>query len=231
MFPVADGDQNIARLENGVGRGIENHSAVFLFYRHLMKRSFLALWVLANATAASVAVGLVWGTAHSGAIGKGVQSILLFFVVPGVFAGATQWLVMRGRMPHANWLVFASAFGWGLGIVLLILIVATMVATGAEESGTTTLLMSIAPGLVSGTVQWLLLRRQVAGSGWWILATTIAFSAQILFFFVVRQGEDLSFAVSVAGGFLSGAGYGLFTGVAIVRVLTNRCPEEAKDSP
>jgi hypothetical protein len=196
-----------------------------------MKRSFLALWVLANAFAAAVAVGLVWGTAHSGAIGKGVESILLFFVVPGVLAGVTQWVAMRGRVPHANWLVFASAFGWGLGIVLLIIIVATMVATDAEESGLTTLLMSVAPGLVSGTMQWLLLRRQVTGSGWWVLTTTIAFSVQILFFFVVRRGEDLSFGVSVAGGFFSGAGYGLFTGVAIVRLLTYRCSGKAKDFP
>ena len=147
--------------------------------------------------------------------------------VVGLVLGVLQWLVLRRQVARAGWWVLASTvggvlgvgFGFGLGFVLMLGVgVGIVVVLGGVL------------GLVLGVLQWLVLRRQVARAGWWVLASTVGgvgLVGRLVGGFVasavgVFEGVFGVGIVVVLGGIVGGAVYGAITGLALVWLLRQR---------
>jgi len=76
-------------------------------------------------------------------------------------------------------------------------------------------------GIVSGILQWLILRRKVAHAGWWLVASCIGSLIGFLDFrFVVALGEAGKWTQTILTfGLVFGAGYGAITGAMLIWLL------------
>ena len=87
-------------------------------------------------------------------------------VISGVAIAALQWAVLYKRIQKAwRWAIFSS-LGWIAGYVLLIIFF----------SSTMELLKGPILGGVVGVVQWYLLRKELAWTGWWIIISIVAWT-------------------------------------------------------
>jgi hypothetical protein len=93
-------------------------------------------------------------------------------VTIGLALGILQWFLLKSRIDDAWWWIVASAFGWALGSVLLILLV--------PESFD--IFAGLIIGLTLGTFQWIVLSRFVRWSGWWIIVNIIAWTTGMALF-------------------------------------------------
>ena len=79
--------------------------------------------------------------------------------------------------------------------------------------------------ILLGVLQWLVLRQEVAGAGWWIVAPTLGLllAIPVVGFVTWATGAPVD---STVGGLLRwhafGAAYGLSTGTALVWLLRHR---------
>jgi hypothetical protein len=71
-------------------------------------------------------------------------------------------------------------------------------------------------GSVPGTLQWLLLRRQVSGSGWLVLASCLGMVGCGITFMSLTRGADVNV---ILGGAAGGAVYGAATGIVLNWIL------------
>jgi hypothetical protein len=128
----------------------------------------------------------------------------------GLCAGG--WLgadrVLRERMRVGGWWIAASVIGCAIyGGVFNIVLKTTSQTEGAAVIGASI-------GILLGLAQWLVLRSQVARSGWWILSSGVGWcagwiSSQFAF-------EELGFLwAAMTPGLVSGA----ITGISLVWML------------
>lgn len=101
-------------------------------------------------------------------------------LIEGLLLGLFQWVALRRRIRRALAWVPATSLGFGLGLVafwaLFVVITGDQLPKGnpmewAFEVG---LLRSGLIGLVTGLTQWLVLRRQFRGHGWWVPMMVLA---------------------------------------------------------
>jgi hypothetical protein len=112
-------------------------------------------------------LGFIAGGALAIAVVDRVDSLgtaLIGGVLAGAVIGAGQWLVLRGRLPHAAWWIAATAAGQALGLAAG----AALVGYGTEPRELA--IQGAVTGLAIGALQALVLRRHVAGWFWWALA-------------------------------------------------------------
>jgi hypothetical protein len=103
------------------------------------------------------------------ALATGVTSTIF-----GVLIGTAQWLTLRRKF-GAGWWIPATCLGWALGGVIGGVqsgVLGGRVSTIGPDVGWLITIVVGVPlglliGLLPGTFQWLLVRRQVAGAGWW----------------------------------------------------------------
>ena len=122
------------------------------------------------------------------------------------------------------WWVLASVVGWGVGGVVL------GPVFGVVEPAFGLLVASAAVGAIGGAalgaLQWLVLRRQLARSGWWIAVSTIGWAIGpviVLFGGVIGALDAVLIVLLVAllwgiGGLVGGA----TTGAVLVWLLRQR---------
>ena len=132
-------------------------------------------------------------------------------VTAGALAGATQSVVLLHRIPRAWRWILATAAGW-LGGMALVLIAA---GTG--------LFAGLLIGIITGTAQWLLLRREVHWAGWWIVISALAWATSLS---LAPSPESVLLPRVV----LSGVMPSLITGIALELLLRNRKPAEVPAS-
>lgn len=130
-------------------------------------------WVVASG--AGGALGLAGGFAIGFAIGgatSGIVSQSVFGAVVGASVGALQWLVLRRQVSRAGWWILATALGIGVGFALIRAATPAVsrVLGGGPIYG---LANGVLVGILVGTLQWLVLRRQVSRAGWWVLASAV----------------------------------------------------------
>jgi len=177
-------------------------------------------WMWATAVVPSVV--LAAGVALSGGSSGDAftATFFLFFIYPLALASLVigQWLVLRRKISRAGWWLLASPVGLvvtGLGVVGgMILIFSVRGPSGVEEAMGDVVGLGVF-GAVTGTslgiAQWLVLRRQVARAGWWVLVNTVYFTV----YFAVGR------AVGKAVADLDGSGaLGIFVGVAVYGAIT-----------
>ena len=157
------------------------------------------------------------------------------YALMGVMIGVLQWLVLRRQVPGAGRWVWATIGGFALGGTVGMAATFTVVglfdlyfSLGEPLSSFLFAAVLFAPiGPVVGIAQWwLVLRRQIEGAGWWVLACTVAlalFGAAFGAFIAIEIGNVYvgAYVVSAVGGLLAGA----ITGVTLVWLLRQRVPE------
>jgi hypothetical protein len=127
----------------------------------------------------------------------------------------------------------ATALGAGLGHG----VIAALVGVGIEmeSGGLPPVLVGGFDGAVTGVFQWLVLRRRVGRAGWWIVASSIGWSAGVVAVAATPDlGELFSGALAtVASLFLpamvGGALYGAITGLALAWLFGSSVPEAGTD--
>ncbi len=164
-------------------------------------------WVLAST------VGWAVGGPVGVAVGSSGDIIVAGYVgvaVGGIVAGELQWLVLRRQVAGAGWWVLASTVA--AAVVGVVVFGVGVVSADVGWVGGAGLF-----GTVVGVLQWLVLRRQVARAGWWVLASTVGW---------VVGGP--------VGGFVGwaalGAVYGAITGSVLVWLLRQRLPDSDQPS-
>ena len=191
----------------------------------------LSWWVL------TTAAGFAVGGPMEAVLGRSSGMMVVVYVsAGGTAAAALQWLALRRHIAHADWwvatgiaggavagmigLVVGIGVGIGTGVVEGLAAgraegVATGisegaragVAAGADIAGVATAILF---GAAVGVVQWLVLQRQIAGSGWWILACSVGW---------VVSGLSAGITDSAAGWAVLGIVYGVITGCVLVWLL------------
>jgi hypothetical protein len=143
----------------------------------------------------------VGATAIGWLLGGLVLPELALFSI-GLVTGILQWVVLRQRLRQAGWWILASTVGWtaSWGIVL------ALVPQGIG------ILTEPLVGAAMGTLQWLVLRRQLRQAGWWIVISILAWTVAL---------------TGLAGQVLVGAVVGAVTGIALELLL--RYPGLMKD--
>lgn len=122
----------------------------------------------------------------------------------GLGVGAAQWVLLRSRLDKSYWWVLASLAGWAVGHTAVL---SLMPAAFREWAG-------LPIGFSLGTAQWIVLRKLVPRSGWWIPISALGW---------------LLAMTGVLGGSLVGAVAGAVTGVAAALLLEIRPQTEAED--
>jgi hypothetical protein len=136
--------------------------------------------------------------------------------VMGATGGYFQWVVLRERIAGTGLWGLASALGFGSAMGVLI-----VAGPGENDAMAGVVIVGSAFGVVSGILQWLILRWKVARAGWWLVAN-------ILGSLVGAIAVPIAGAISETGnwglavmtfGLLFGAGNGAITGAALVWLL------------
>jgi hypothetical protein len=148
--------------------------------------------------------------------------LALIVVILGLAGGFMQWLVLRRRIAGTGWWVPASTLGFPAALVI---------AVGAMRLGgdsvATPILLGVLFGILSGILPWLVLRRQVARAGWWVLAhllgSLVGGALGIFTFYAASAIGYYQFDWAAAGA-MFGAGLGAITGITLVWLLRQPVP-------
>lgn len=126
----------------------------------------------------------------------------LAFVTIGIGLAILQWLVLQHRIRRAWRWIIATTFGWLLGSTLI----QAFLPDGMN------FLAGVILGLTTGSVQWLILRKELYWAAWWIVINVIAWTT----------GMAL-----LPGIMLTGVMVGAITGLALILLI--RFPKPAEN--
>lgn len=118
----------------------------------------------------------------------------LAFATIGIALGILQWFILQHHIHRAYWWIIATTVGFLIGSTLLI----SLLPEGMD------FLAGAILGVTTGTGQWLVLRRAVYWSGWWIVINVVAWTT----------GMAL-----LPGILLTGVVVGVITGIAMELLL------------
>jgi hypothetical protein len=168
------------------------------------------LWVLASSVGFGVgvlvAVGMYIFEVYASIIDLGGMVYpAVFGIVFGAPVGIAQWLVLRWDVTRAGWWVLASIVGLAVGMG-----VAEVVDSATDLGGA---VVGAVVGASVGIAQWLVLRRQVARAGWWVLASSVGLAATFL-------------ALSGFAAVCSPVFYVVFSGIVLAWLLLQPVKEE-----
>jgi hypothetical protein len=184
--------------------------------------SFLLRWILVNTlgTSAGWVIGLY---VVVGNLSQTITAaIIMLGVTLGVSIGVLQSLVLRQYLHRINWWVLTNILGWTIGFILGFPL--SLVIDGSRVMDFAIIGAMI--GILTGVMQFLILRQSTYRASWWILITalgwTIGFavgsslSSSVPRVMVVELGEVTDETVSLA---VAGAVAGAITGISLIRLF------------
>ena len=184
-------------------------------------KTFLWQWICATAVGYSVSggVGLTY-------FERAPSLAIAIMVSTGLWVSVLQWLVLRQMIKDASqwiWLGWLS-FGGGSAVLVPLLSVFFLPAL-------VSVLWLLFYPLAMSAGQWLILRRCVKPSWWWILVNSVAMLVGIAGLMVAtlllnEGGQPLSLAAAI-GGLGGGAIQGWISGVGLRRLLKQRTSSRA----
>jgi hypothetical protein len=132
-------------------------------------------WVVLN----TLGIPIAWLISYF--LSMYVSSLLADYVFSpllGLLTGLLQYLLLRRYLPRIGWWIAATTLVWPLVLTLFHLgyamwpiVLANSTWPTAEDALRGIGFVSV--GVVTGLVQWLVLRRRVPRAGWWILANAL----------------------------------------------------------
>jgi hypothetical protein len=135
-----------------------------------------------------------------------------------ILAGVLQWLVLRR--------LIADTGSWVLASVAAVAVIGVLVFGLGLINRDVGWVLGVAVGWIAlGVLQWLVLREQVAGAGWWVLASTLGLivAVPVVGFVSWATGAPVDSAVGGLVRWLAfGAAYGAITGAALLWLLRRR---------
>ena len=134
-------------------------------------------------------------------------------------AGVLQWLILRQFLVRSWPWIIASGVGWAVAGAVS---GALLAVVGENASGPVHI---IGTGLVTGLLQWWVLRRQVQRPfGWWVPASTVLVPASLVAGAVTSFGVGLEPGAAFATlfGIVGGGVFGATTGGLLNRLLGQR---------
>jgi hypothetical protein len=136
----------------------------------------------------------------------------------GAVVGTGQWLILRKRVERSGWWVLASVVGYAVGPAVgpVVFRAVTGAAPDAESEYVFRVVTGAGLGAVVGTGQWLILRKRVERSGWWVLASVVGYAVAYVVAEVVYG--YVFWAVAVHGAITEGM-YSAITGGMLVLML------------
>jgi len=126
-------------------------------------------------------------------LGRYLFPNLAFFII-GIAIGVLQGFVLQGYLSKFWKWIIATSLGWVLG--------SSVILVGGFNS--MDLIAALLIGITTGTAQWLILRKELLWSGWWIVISVVAWTTGM---------------VLLPGIFLTGVMAGAITGIALVLLL------------
>jgi hypothetical protein len=131
-------------------------------------------------------------------------------LIIGVAIGIAQWLVLRRRIASVGWWWFITSLGFGVGKAAGEAIVQGMPAVIGHA------LTGAVIGLSVGIAQWLVLRRHVHATEWWLAATIVAWGVGWSLISMVEDAAGLSTLMIYLVGGIGAALAGTITGITLV---------------
>jgi hypothetical protein len=180
-------------------------------------RGYWLAWFLASAIGYSLGAILGVSAAYRLFDRDPFDAVMGFTL--GAMMGATggyfQWVVLRERVAGAGLWWLASALGFGLAMG------ANEAANTGENYASTVVLLGSVFGVVGGIIQLLILRRNLARAGWWLLANFLgSLVSAIALPIAAIIGESGNWALAITTfGLVFGAGNGAITGTMLVWLL------------
>jgi hypothetical protein len=146
----------------------------------------------------------------------------VFGIVLGIAVGILQWIVLRRRVSGAGLWVFAPVAG-GVGIFYA----AALFGFSTSYESLAALFGWIAivalAGLVTGILQWAVLKRRVSRAGWWVPVSTAGWVLSVMGVRALPWGvDDLD---ALWGMVTTGLVLGVVTGGVLVWLLRHT-PQE-----
>jgi hypothetical protein len=134
----------------------------------------------------------------------------------GAIGGYLQWVVLRERIAGTGLWGLTSALGFGSALGALI-----AAATGENNAMAGVMILGSVFGVVSGILQWLILRRKVPRAGWWLLANLLgSLVGAVAIHIATAISETGNWGLALMTfGLVFGAGNGAITGAALVWLL------------
>jgi hypothetical protein len=203
-----------------------------------------AIWILATAIGAGIGFGI------SGAVIvklKSLGGIIWSVLLLGVGIGGAQWVILRCYIQKSGWWILMTIGAWAFTAAIAarasVLLEFKLEDWIAEENWTVLILGILVVGFIlgttTGTLQWLILRKQFQKSHLWILISAIgwlisisagSFAGTILYNFLQHYSiwasrfTDINPLVLIIwpvilAGITTGGIAGATTGILLVRFL------------
>jgi hypothetical protein len=179
-----------------------------------------------TATKAEVSQGWTWGFAICWVIATTCAFQLGYitgqWLLIGPFLGIAQGIVLlnwRIRSIFLGW-ILASSVGWAAGLAAVFTFgsVLSNLEIGNNSGSISGLLISsLVNGPLLGFSQWLILRGQVNGSGWWVISTTFGYAFGLMIALISVAGELGLYSPYLGGA--TGLLFGTVTGITLMLLL------------
>jgi hypothetical protein len=177
-----------------------------------VNRGFWLQWVLASAIGFGVGAILASGLSYA-LFPRDTFDIVIgvsFGILFGSVGGLAQWLVLRQQFTGVGLWVPVSA----LGFMIATGIAAGIVQPVASSSNTLAFLFAGIFGVIGGLIQWLVLRMEGMGMGWWLVPNLLGSLLGIALGIPVVNAmstANYDFGLFVLFGAAFGAGLGIIT--------------------
>ncbi len=178
-------------------------------------------WVVAGVVGWAAGWGLGWSEVEFWSVD--IAAAEYGGVVVGVtVVGALQWLMLRRQLAGAAWWIVASLVSGVVagGVIYGVGGDAGFTAEVTRDLDVGWVVEAGLYGVVLGVLQWLVLRRQVALSGLWVLASTVGWIVGDPVCSSLMDFGALSWVVF-------GAVYGAITGLVLMWLLRQSVPAAA----
>lgn len=186
-------------------------------------RGYWLAWFLASAM--GYGMGALLGMSTAWRFFPASDFGITMGTVMGVTGGYFQWVVLRERIADAGLWGLASALGLGAAIG------AIFITDQANNAMAGMVILGAVFGVVSGTLQWLILRGKLARARWWLLANLLgslvgAIALPIASPMLEPGKQELGMMTL---GLLFGAGNGAITGAALLWLLRQSPSNNVED--
>jgi len=185
---------------------------------------FYPAWIILPALCIPIAFALYFATTRiinyfSGDIND-VNGIFIIVPLFGLLTGLLQYGLLRRYLPRMGYWIPATLLGWSLGLLLSFGLLWARVTLRTAEALNESWVMNVSfilLGLSIGLAQWLLLRRRLPRTGWWIVVNVGVWSLIALI-----TGETLGLFSIMAMSLLPGC----VTAVALAMLMNQTPPLE-----